>query len=214
MMNFDLGTTIGAILTIFVFSFLYKDNPLYRFAEHLVVGITVGYGFVLSVQRVFIPYVWNALVLQHRWYLIFPAFVGLLWWTRFSKNLSWLSRYPIAFSMGVGSGIALPLTMQTNILVQLRSTMMDLIVSNPDASGIDVVASINAILVFVGVISVLLYFYFSKEHTGVYGHFAKLGVWFLMISFGASFGYTVMARISLLIGRFQYLFGDWLGLIK
>jgi hypothetical protein len=34
-----------------------------------------------------------------------------------------------------------------------------------------------------------------------------------MVTFGASFGYTVMARISLLTGRVQYLLRDWLGLI-
>ena len=34
-----------------------------------------------------------------------------------------------------------------------------------------------------------------------------------MISFGASFGYTVMARVSLLLGRFQFLLGDWLHLV-
>ena len=40
----------------------------------------------------------------------------------------------------------------------------------------------------------------------------KLGVFFLMVSFGASFGYTVMGRISLLIGRIQFLMHDWLKL--
>jgi len=37
-----LWTTFGALLTIFTFSFLYKDNPLYKFAEHLVVGVSAG----------------------------------------------------------------------------------------------------------------------------------------------------------------------------
>jgi len=35
-----------------------------------------------------------------------------------------------------------------------------------------------------------------------------------MIGFGASFGMTVMARISLLIGRIQFLVNDVLGLLK
>ena len=35
-----------------------------------------------------------------------------------------------------------------------------------------------------------------------------------MIAFGASFGYTVMARVSLLIGRIQFLLHDWLGVIQ
>jgi hypothetical protein len=67
------------------------------------------------------------------------------------------------------------------------------------------------IIVVVGVLSTLIYFYFSKEHTGVLGVTAKVGIWFIMISFGAHFGYTVMGRVSLLIGRVQFLIDDWIG---
>jgi hypothetical protein len=34
-----------------------------------------------------------------------------------------------------------------------------------------------------------------------------------MIAFGASFGYTVMSRLSILIGRINFLFHDWIPLI-
>ena len=46
------------------------------------------------------------------------------------------------------------------------------------------------------------YFFFSKEHTGIVEKVSRVGVYFLMIKFGASFGFAVMGRISLLIGRF------------
>jgi len=42
---------------------------------------------------------------------------------------------------------------------------------------------------------------------------SKVGIWFLMVSFGASFGYTIMGRLSLLIGRVQFLLDDWLHLM-
>jgi magnesium-transporting ATPase (P-type) len=62
-------------------------------------------------------------------------------------------------------------------------------------------SSINVIIILIGVISVLFYFFFSIEHSGPGKIVAKTGVMFLMIAFGAAFGYTVMARMSLLIGR-------------
>jgi hypothetical protein len=62
-------------------------------------------------------------------------------------------------------------------------------------------------------VSTLIYFYFSKPHKGVLGGIATLGIWFIMVSFGAHFGYTVMARVSLLIGRVQFLVITWLGLV-
>ena len=61
-------------------------------------------------------------------------------------------------------------------------------------------------------ITVLIYFLFSIEHTGAVGGASKVGIWFMMVSFGASFGYTIMARLSLLIGRVSFLFRDWLGI--
>jgi hypothetical protein len=74
--------------------------------------------------------------------------------------------------------------------------------------------SLNNILLTVGVITGLIYFFFSKEHKGALGVGSKIGIWFLMISFGASFGYTVMSRMSLLIGRVYFLMGNWLHLLE
>jgi hypothetical protein len=58
-----------------------------------------------------------------------------------------------------------------------------------------------------------MYFFFSREHKGALGATARVGITFIMVAFGASFGFTVMARISLLIGRFYFLLHNWLHLI-
>ena len=62
-------------------------------------------------------------------------------------------------------------------------------------------SNLNAIIILIGVSSVLFYFFFSIEHSGPGKVVARTGIVFLMIAFGAAFGYTVMARMSLLIGR-------------
>ena len=63
----------------------------------------------------------------------------------------------------------------------------------------------NLSLIFVGVICTLTYFFFSVEHEGIVGGISKIGVVFIMVGFGAAFGNTVMGRVSLLIGRVQFL---------
>jgi hypothetical protein len=69
-------------------------------------------------------------------------------------------------------------------------------------------------IILVGVFTVLIFFFFSLEHKAAIGGISRVGLFFIMVSFGASFGYTVMARISLLIGRFQFLLDDfWKGVI-
>ncbi len=96
--------------------------------------------------------------------------------------------------------------LQGEVLPQSAATMLDL--AGGGAGGL---AAFNNIVVFVGVLSVLVYFFFSVEHNGGVGKVSRLGIWFLMLGFGAAFGYTVMGRISLLIGRFNFLVIDWIG---
>lgn len=194
-----IGIWIAAFLTLCMFSFLYKDNPFYKFAEHLFVGCSMGYAIPLTWYHAFIPYTYNPLFLKKEYILIIPFIIGMMYWLRFSGKLSWASRYPIAFGMGM-VGMYVPMSMHANVLVQMRSMMLPL-------------NNINTILIFVGTVSILCYFFFSKAHTGAYGKFTSLGIWFMMVGFGASFGYTVMARISLLIGRIQFLLEEWLYLL-
>lgn len=200
-MSFELfSNLVAAFFTLCIFSFLYKDNPLYQMAEQLLVGISLGYSLVFTYERIFIPYIWQPIVLKHNFILIFPTLLGILYLFRFSRKLGWLSRYPIAFSM-IGIGLDVPLGIHAGILVQMRQAMVP-------------VENINLFLILLGTIAVLLYFFFSKAHTGAYGKFVGIGKWYMMIGFGASFGMTVMARISLLIGRIQFLVIDVLGLMK
>ena len=37
---------VGALLTLMILSFLYRDNPFYRFAESLFVGVSAAYWMV------------------------------------------------------------------------------------------------------------------------------------------------------------------------
>ncbi|MCK4339608.1 MAG: hypothetical protein KAW87_06450 [Candidatus Cloacimonetes bacterium] len=199
-MTETIGIWIAAFLTLCMFSFLYKDNPFYKFAEHLFVGASMGYFIPYTWFNAFLPYAYNPLFLKKEYILIIPFIIGLLYWFRFYPKLSWLSRYPIAFGMGI-VGMGVPMSMHAIVLVQMRSMMLPL-------------NNINTILIFIGTVSILLYFFFSKAHTGIYGKFTSIGIWFMMVGFGASFGYTVMARISLLIGRIQFLLEEWLHIIK
>jgi len=198
----DLGIWVAAILTIAVFSLLYKDNPFYRFAEHLLVGVSAGYYvvnyFYASVIRKFYVPVFQ----QGDLWLLPGGLLGLFMLFRLGKRFQWVSRYAIAFYVAAWSGYLIPSVIQERIIVQLGGTLPPM----PGTS--DLLGIAGALLLLVGVVSILVYFYFSVEHKGVMGKVSKVGITFLMIGFGASFGYTVMGRVSLLIGRFQFLFQE------
>jgi len=200
------GIIIAAALTLMMYSFLYKDNLFYKFGEHLYVGISVGYLVNIEWYNAIYPMFIVPFFYQQDYILIFPTILGLMMLMRFVRQVSWLSRTPMAFMIGVGSGLAIPAVLNASILEQLNSTIIQLWVSPADsASTLWWWNTLSLWVVFLGVLAVLFYFYFSIEHKGVVGKLGTVGIWFIMISFGASFGYTVMARISLLIGRVQFL---------
>ncbi len=202
----DPWVWIAVFFTLSVFTFLWKDNILYKFAEAVTVGIGMGF---------FVVQWWNLTVIGRFWtpfstefstkfHLIIPAIIGLLMITRIIPRFAWMSRYALAFMIGAGSGYMLPRVIQANILQQLYATMLPV---NFSVEGI-----FYNLIIFVGVMSALVYFFFSKEHKGWFGGVANIGIWVLMVGFGATFGYTVMARLSLFIGRVLFVLKDALGL--
>jgi hypothetical protein len=221
----DFGIWVGAALTLCIFSFLYKDNPFYKFAEHLFVGVSAGYYIVLRFWTVIVTNLWHPLTLafkgegthsdvhgflaaslgDYRGYLLIPAVLGLLLFTRLHGKTSWISRLSLALIIGVYAGLKTTGFAQGDFIAQVQASLQPLWTGQ-------LWSSVNAIIFTIGVICSLLFFFYSREHKGGLGVASKLGIFFLMVSFGAGYGYTVMSRISLLIGRFQFLLEDWLGL--
>jgi hypothetical protein len=138
---------------------------------------------------------------------LIPVGIGLLMLTRYVPKVSWLSRYAFAFIVGVGAGLAIPRTISSFILKQIEDTVRPLVTLSGtegitfSLSLLNPASNLNAVIILIGVASVLYYFLFTVEHSGLGRSVARMGILFLMISFGAAFGYTVMARMSLLIGR-------------
>ena len=240
-----LGIWIAAFLTLCIFSFLYKDNPFYKFAEHLFVGVSSGYyisiyywntlkpnmideltkGFTAlgkgDMQKAFGLDESGAVMAEPHLRMLVPLMLGIFILLIFiSRKNAWLSRISFAWYIGVASGIAIPTAMSTRVLLQAQGSIRDFCSYNADcavSAGLEPQVAttalwINAFLLLIGTLSALAYFFFSLPSKGALKVMNKVVIYFLMISFGASFGYTVMARISLLIGRLQFLFYDWLGI--
>ena len=210
-----VGIWIGAILTLGIFSFLYKDNPVYKVCEAIFVGVSAGYwGIVYYFDNIYKKFWLEAVVADDKNLMLYGgAILGVLFLTRLYGKISWVARWPLAFIVGATAGLYMMNYFVSNAMNQVASTIMD-IIARGDAGDINWVHTFGTLIILVGVITGLTYFFFSKEHKGAFGGAAKVGVWFLMVTFGASFGYTVMSRMSLLIGRMDFLLGDWLGLIN
>ncbi len=192
-----IGTWIAVGLTLMMFSFIYRDNPAFKFGEHLYLGISVGYYVNIQYWNVIYPLVIQAMKQQHNYWVLIPTVLGIFILLRVVPSLGWLSRMAFALYIGGFAGYSIPYIVHSLLLPQLSQTLQ------PYSGGFGPV--VNQVIILVAVFSTLVYFFFSLEHRKTVGAISRLGIVFIMVSFGASFGYTVMGRISLLIGRFQFI---------
>jgi hypothetical protein len=222
----DLGIWVEALLTLAILSLLYRENPLYRFAEHLFVGVSTGTFVIQGYWMVIHPHLVLPLVLafhgrgvnpahrgflaveqgDYRGLLLVPALLGLLLLTRLAGPGGRLSRAALAVVLGVFAGIRMTGFAQADLVAQVEASL------RPMWRAGQLGYSLGAIVFLLGLVTSLLFFLLGRRRQGAAGITARVGSCFLMIAFGAGFGYAVMSRISVLIGRFEFLIGTWLGL--
>jgi hypothetical protein len=223
-----LGIWVAAFFTLAVLSFLWRDNPVYRFTESVIVGVSAAYWMLNAFWATLVPNLVLPLAPKltqawampgtsgeapAHWYLtLVPLALALMLLMRLSPKGGWIGSWPLAFAIGTTAGMRLVSHVQADFLSMLSASVLPLYVRDA-GGGFSAGASIGNLVLVLGLLCVLTYFFFSVEHRGPVGKIARLGVWFLMVSFGAAFAFTVMGRITLLSERFEFLFGDWLWLI-
>ena len=237
-----LGAWLVVLLSLCIFSYLYNDNPFYKAAEHLFIGVSAGYWaslfFWTQIQPNLFGRLWpsriveeDGSILKSIWYAIYeifnfistgfgvlnrnvfpeggigeremqlsyviPFILGIFMLLRLVPKFGYLARWAIAYIVGMTAGLRFYSFLNSNVRMQIQASAIDF--------TSDWISIINALILFIGTITGLIYFFFSKEHKGTIGKLSKIGIYFLMIKFGASFGFAVMGRISLLIGRMNDL---------
>ncbi len=202
----DISTLIAGLLTIAILTFLYRDNPIYKMAEYLLVGVAIGYALVIAWTSTVMDLLVEPLA-GGKLSLLVPLILGLMMFARIFPKAAPISRIPLAILIGSGAGAAIPAMLGPRILTQMSDTIGNVV-------GTSAGPSISGLIVLIGLMATLSYFYFSRPQTGALGVSSRIGTYFLMIFFGATFGYTVMSRMSTFIGRAEFLLSDFLGLLK
>ena len=211
------GAWISVFFTLAVYSFLYKENPIFRFAEYTFIATGIGYYVAFNVW-----YCYDLAIgtpegtiglLGGQWWWIFAFLLGIIYYFVLTKKYFWVYRYSLAIIIGVGAGLTLRTLVQAQILSNIMSTFMNLsptdtagnliIFNSADVAGASL---INNLLILVLVFGAVIYFFFTSEH-GVIKNLGRLGRVCLMTAFGAAYGNTIMTRMNLFIGRAQELLG-------
>lgn len=201
----NIWTWTTAICILAMWTFLFKENPIFRAAEHLFVGSTAGHAIGMAVGNIH-RYGFNPLVQKQQLLLLVPLVLGVLLYARFFPKWAWLSRYPVAFLVGVGTGQSIYTSLRTQVINQSIGAMYKF----PGNTALD---TINAFISVFGLLAVLCYFLFTVPLKGGLQQFAKSGRWIMMVTFGVAFGNVVAGRISVLLGELTKILGDWLGMM-
>jgi hypothetical protein len=207
---------IEGIGTIGILTILYRENPISRFFEHLLIGVSMGYALAVTWTNIIWPnmvqpcFGLDSKPVNLLWLATLPF--GALFYFQLSKKYNWVSKFIICFSMGWGSGAAFDGTFNTLLGPDGQLTRTIIPLFRPIEPGWTLWNFFlkDLIIVFV-CLAVLSYFFFSFRHEKNLPLRAssKMGRYFLMIMFGAVFGNTVMGRMSLLINRLTFLFTQW-----
>ena len=196
---------LGALSTFAVYSILFNENRFYRFFEHLFLGAASGLGVYIVWSQVLKPMWWDQMTLEGLWYWAFALILGSMFYFTYSKKYVWISRLIFGLFMGMAAG-GLFREFSEIYMPQIYKSMRPIA-----GSGMSVWDTINVLVFYLLLFTSMSYFFFSFEHkNSIIKKSVAMGRWFLMIGFGAIFGATVMGRMTLFIGRFDFLVNDWL----
>lgn len=182
---------------------LYKDNPVYRVSQSVFVGSCAGHAIGVAIGNIK-GYGLEPLI-QGKIDLLIPIALGTLLYTRFFLRISWLSRWPVSFMVGVGVGQSIYSSLRSQVINQSVAAMVKL-------PGKSVGATLNGLVSVLGLLAALTYFIFTVPQNRFVKGVSKAGRWLIMITFGVGFGNVVAGRISVLLGELQTIFGNWLGM--
>jgi uncharacterized protein YhhL (DUF1145 family) len=181
---------LASTLTLMVWSLLYKDNIFFDLAQKIYVGLIIGfylYQFTLTLYgSVLIPLVKGNLT------YLFVLFFGVLVLTTLSKKYMYFSRWAMALMSGIGVGIAIRGGIYPSVINQIKTLTQPIIVSSP-------IDSINNILIIIGTLTSIAYFFFTVKQTQYSLFTSKIGRLFLMALLGSGFAGSIIENMSFVI---------------
>ena len=219
-----VGTTVAAVLTFFVLSYLLGDLPgvgdlfkfFYRLALHILVGAGVAYALLVAAWGVLYPYVFVRLMrfsvnndIAQLAIALVGVGLGILMLFKGFRSLAWLGNIATGYLIGVGLGVAAGGAVLGTLYAQSVSTAT-LSGARTDSTLWLIVDSVILVL---GTLTVLLSFTFTATgRRGLGGWAAQLvrvlsvlGRGFVYVALGAAFAGVYAASVAVLAGQAQTL---------
>jgi hypothetical protein len=211
-----IGLALGFLLTLMIFSYLLGDNPFFRFAAHLFIGVASGFALVVVLYNILWLQLAAPIILQplQSLYLLPPVILGI--WLFFTKSTR-LARFgnPVmAFLVGAAAATAIGGAVLGTIFPQISATAAAFDLQLARQLGVNEIGYIfNGVIILVGLVTTLMYFHFSAspdKEGRIVRHplieeLARFGRVFIAITFGVLFAGVYAAALAALINRVNFI---------
>lgn len=228
-----MGIWVGFIFSLLIFSTLVGDNALTRLAQHILVGASLGYVAVLVLRDVLQPRLFTPLFgagIDAPWWrseLWIPLILGMLLWAAGLERmlgsgktssgadgigrrlLNRLGMIPVALLLGVGVAVGLIGVIQGTLFPQIWRMASTGIPwsATPGELGTSVLTLLLTTATLLH-LSVHVEQQLAKQPAllrQLFVGWVWLGKRALWVAAGVIFARLVAARLSLLIGRLEFL---------
>ena len=204
---------LSFLLTLMILSYMIGDNPAFRVAVYIFVGVSAGYVAAVAWWQVIYPKVFLALfsgTFIEALIALISLILGVLLLLKLSSRMAWLGTPSLAFLVGVGAAVAVGGAVMGTIIPQTQASFK---VFNPTSPGETWLARLFfGAIMLVGTITTLVYFHFGARATAGGPQRGKLVIWlsrigqvFIAITLGVLFAGVFAAALTALIERLNFV---------
>jgi hypothetical protein len=205
-----IWTLIAFFLTILVLSYALGDNPLFRIATYLFIGVSAGYIAVLIIYQVLLTKLVSPILyapIEQKLLTLIPLLLSALLIFKLFPRVSRLGNVPMALLVGVGAAVAIGGAISGTLFGQIEGAINSFDLSQNSGDGFAQIAGGTVLLL--GSVSSLAYFHFgvrnqSESNTSrprLIEIIARIGQVFITITLGALFAGVLSAGLTALIER-------------
>jgi len=214
-MSLDLLSAIfGLIFTLMVFSYLLGDNPLFRVAVYIFVGVSSGYAATVVWHYVLVPKLFeplrdpNQLVI-----LVIPLILCFSLLAKLTPRISWIGNFAMAVLVGVGAAAAIGGAVLGTLIPQVQAAIDAFDFRAAPSASDAFFGLLSGIVMLMGTVFTLGYFHFSAERAAdgkirrnrVFELIASIGRIFIAITFGVLFAGVYMSALTAMIERLGFV---------
>jgi len=183
---------VGIFISFCMYTTLYgKPNPLRSWAEFSYLACGTAVSVVFALWYIYRTAIIN--IMAGDTILIAGVILGLMMLFRIHPDYTYVSRVPLAFTVGVTLALSLRTIIFTDFLRQINATIVKLWTGVP-------LEFLYRFTIAVSVLTMLTFFLYTTEITGPLHWSARLGEYLMYIGFGSIFAQTFMGRLGLFVG--------------